>query len=82
LREWFGRQSNYKNLREAAVGIGVPFNTPGLFLWKATKGEKSTTSSQSHGSGTTRQSQIGEAKTAEPKKSEPGKAEPQKANIR
>lgn len=27
LREWFGRQSRYKNLREAAAGIGMPFNT-------------------------------------------------------
>lgn len=38
LREWFGRQSNYKNLREAAVGIGVPFNTlRGYFSGKQPK---------------------------------------------
>jgi hypothetical protein len=27
LTHWFAGQSKYKNLREAAVGIGVPFNT-------------------------------------------------------
>ena len=38
LREWFGSQSNYKNLREAAVGIGVPFNTlRGYFSGKQPK---------------------------------------------
>jgi len=27
LTEWFASQSDYKNLREAANGIGLPFNT-------------------------------------------------------
>ena len=40
LREWLGGQPKYKNIREAASGIGIPFNTlRGYFSGKRPKGK-------------------------------------------
>jgi hypothetical protein len=40
LREWFAGQSKYKNLREAASGIGIPFDTlRGYFSGKRPNGK-------------------------------------------